>query len=80
MLVHCAMTWTLLANFAPQKSGFPPGAVNEGFVMDKVALRKVFLQILKFCLVHIHQVSSGGVDIGLVSGICDICDIAHEIG
>jgi hypothetical protein len=39
-----------LAGIPPQKTGFSSGAVHVGFVVDKITLRQVLLQILRFPL------------------------------
>jgi hypothetical protein len=35
------------------EAGFTPGSVNVGFVVDKMTLEQVFLQVLQFSLVSI---------------------------
>jgi hypothetical protein len=35
------------------EAGFTPGSVNVGFVVDKVTLEQVFLQVLQFSPVSI---------------------------
>jgi hypothetical protein len=36
------------ASFSPQRPGFNPRAIHVRFVVDKLSLRKVFLQVPKF--------------------------------
>jgi hypothetical protein len=43
----------LVTGFSPQKPGFKPGSVHVGFVVEKVALGQVFLQVLWFSPVSI---------------------------
>jgi hypothetical protein len=37
----------------PRRPGFAPGSVHVGFVVDKMALEQVFLQVLRFSPVNI---------------------------
>jgi hypothetical protein len=50
-----AVPWlrSLVAGLSPQRPGFAPGSIHLGFVMDKVALGKVFLRVLRFSPVNI---------------------------
>jgi hypothetical protein len=45
-----AVPWLrrLVAGLSPRRPGFDPGSVHVGFVVDKVALGQVFLQVLRF--------------------------------
>jgi hypothetical protein len=45
-----AVPWLrrLVACLSPRRSGFDSGSVHVGFVVDKVALGQVFLQVLRF--------------------------------
>jgi hypothetical protein len=43
----------LVCGLSPRRSGFTPGSVHMGFVVDKVALRKAFLRVLLFSPVSI---------------------------
>jgi hypothetical protein len=38
----------LVAGFSPRRSGFAPGSVDVKFVMDKIALGQVRLQVFRF--------------------------------
>jgi hypothetical protein len=42
-----------LTGFSPRRSGFAPRAVHVEFVVDKVVLGQVFMQVLQFSLVNI---------------------------
>jgi hypothetical protein len=63
-----AVPWIrwLVAGLSPRRPGFAPRSINVGFVVDKVALRQVFLRVLRFCPVSIippslsKLISSGG--------------------
>jgi hypothetical protein len=50
-----AVPWlrSLVAGLSPRRSGFAPGSINVGFVVDKVALGQVFLRVLRFSPVNI---------------------------
>jgi hypothetical protein len=43
----------LVTGLSPWYAGFAPGSVHVGFVVDKVALGQVFLQVLRFSSVSI---------------------------
>jgi hypothetical protein len=53
----------LIAGLSPRRPGFAPGSVRVRFVVDKVALGQVSLQVLRFplsisfhhCYVHIYH-------------------------
>jgi hypothetical protein len=49
-----AVPWLrrLVAGLSPRRTGFDPGSVHVGFVVDKVALGQVFLRVLRFSLVN----------------------------
>jgi hypothetical protein len=49
-----AVPWLrrLVAGFPPRRPGFDPGSVQVGFVVDKVALGKVFSRVLRFSSVN----------------------------
>ena len=40
------------AGLSQRRSGFDPGSVHVGFVVDKVALGQVFLRVLRFSPVN----------------------------
>jgi hypothetical protein len=67
-----AVPWlrSLVAGLSPWRLGFTPGSIHVGFVVDKVALGQVFLQVLQFSPVNIsfhhHSPNSS-------SGECVIC-------
>jgi hypothetical protein len=42
----------LVAGLPPRRSGFDPGSVHVGFVVDKVALGQVFPRELRFSSVN----------------------------
>jgi hypothetical protein len=50
-----AVPWlrSLAAGLSPRRPGFAPGWIHVGFVVDKVALGQVFLQVLRFSPVSI---------------------------
>jgi hypothetical protein len=52
---------SLVAGLSPRRSGFAPGSIHVGFVVDKVALGQVFLRVLRFPLsiYHSRLISSG---------------------
>jgi hypothetical protein len=39
-----------VTGLSPRRPGFSPGSVNVGFVLDKVALRKLFIRVFRFPL------------------------------
>jgi hypothetical protein len=39
---------SLVAGLSPRRHGFAPGSIHVGFVVDKVALGQVSLQVLRF--------------------------------
>jgi hypothetical protein len=43
----------LVVSLSPNRPGFAPGSVHVGFVVDRVALGQVLLQVLRFSLVSI---------------------------
>jgi hypothetical protein len=47
-----AVPWlkSLVAGLSPRRTGFAPGSIHVGFVVDKVALGQVFLRVLRFPL------------------------------
>jgi hypothetical protein len=58
-----AVQWLkrLVTGLSPRRPGFAPGSIHVGFVVDTVALRHVFLRVLRFSrtniippLLHIH--------------------------
>jgi hypothetical protein len=60
---HQALQWLklLVGGLSPRRTGFAPGSIHVGFVVDKVALGQVFLPVLRFSpaniippLLHIH--------------------------
>jgi hypothetical protein len=62
-----AMPWLkrLVAGLSPQRPWFTPGSIHVGFVVDKLALGQVFLQVLQFSpaniippLLHIHRITA----------------------
>jgi hypothetical protein len=42
----------LVAGLLPRRPGFDPGSVHVGFVVDKVALKQVFLRVHRFSPVN----------------------------
>jgi hypothetical protein len=42
--------WRIVAGLPLRRPGFDPGLVHVGFVVDKVALRQVFLRVFGFPL------------------------------
>jgi hypothetical protein len=44
------MAQRLVANLSPRRTGFAPGSVHVGFVVDKAALGQGFLRVLRFPL------------------------------
>jgi hypothetical protein len=52
---YWAVTWLrrLVAGLSPQRPGFDPASVPVGFVVDKVALRQVFLRVLWLSFVNV---------------------------
>jgi hypothetical protein len=56
-----AVPWLrlLVAGLSPQRPGFAPRSIHVGFVVDRVALGQVFLQVLRFSPVNIsfHRLS-----------------------
>jgi hypothetical protein len=51
-------SYTGKAGFQPWEPGFMPRSVHVDFVVDKVALRPVSLQVLRFS--HQYHSSAGG--------------------
>jgi hypothetical protein len=49
-LEYMAVPWLrrLVAGLPPRRSGFDPGPVHVGFVVDKVALGQVFPRVVRF--------------------------------
>jgi hypothetical protein len=49
------MPWLrrLVTGLPPRRSGFAPGSVHVGFVVDRVAMGQVFLAVLRFFPVSI---------------------------
>jgi hypothetical protein len=43
----------LVAGLSSRRSGFEPGSLNVGFLVDKVALGQVLLRVLRFSPVNI---------------------------
>jgi hypothetical protein len=67
-MVMQRLRW-LVAGLLPWWPGFTPGPVHVEFVLDKVALGQVYLQVLQFTIniisTWVHTlVSSGGLTIG----------------
>jgi hypothetical protein len=67
--------WYNYARISPRRPGFAPRAVHMGFVVDKAALRQVFLRVLRFSpvntippLIDIHSCMIWRLDNGPVSG------------
>jgi hypothetical protein len=65
----------LFAGFSPRRPGIASRSVHVGFVLDEVALRQVFLRVLRFSpviiippLLHIHSCIIWGMDRGPVNG------------
>jgi hypothetical protein len=66
--IMSAVPWLrrLVAGISPQRTGFAPGSVRVGFVVDKVALGQAFLWVLWFSPVNINppelhtHIPSGG--------------------
>jgi hypothetical protein len=66
--VKVAVIWfrRLFVGLYRRSHGFTPGSIDVGFVVDKVALRLVFLRVLRFSPVNIIPpsfsilISSGG--------------------
>jgi hypothetical protein len=56
----------LIAGLSPRRLGFAPGSIHVGFVVDKVALRQVFLRVLRFSPVNIsfHRRSPSSYHLG----------------
>jgi hypothetical protein len=54
-----AVPWLrqLVTGLSPRGPGFAPGSIRVGFMVDKVALRQVFLRVLRFSPVSIIQPS-----------------------
>jgi hypothetical protein len=55
ILFLMAVPWLrwLVAGHSPRRSGFAPGSIHVGFMVDKIALRQVFLRVLRFpCQCH----------------------------
>jgi hypothetical protein len=52
---HLAVPWLrrLVTGLSPRRPGFAPGSVHVGFVVDKIALRQVFLRVLRVFPVNI---------------------------
>jgi hypothetical protein len=50
-----AVPWfrSLVASLSPRRTGFAPGSIHVGFVVDKGALAQVFLRVLQFFPVNI---------------------------
>jgi hypothetical protein len=48
--IHWAVPWLrrLIAGLSRRRSGFDPGSVHVGYVVDKMALGQVFLRVLRF--------------------------------
>jgi hypothetical protein len=72
---HCAVTkslpyavpWprSLVAGLSPRRPGFAAGSIHVGFVVDKVALRQVFLGVLRFSLsISFHRRSPNSYHVG----------------
>jgi hypothetical protein len=53
-IYRMAVPWLrrLVAGLSPRRSGFDPGSVHVGFVVDKVALGQVFPRVLRFSPVN----------------------------
>jgi hypothetical protein len=49
-----AIFQAVVAGLSPRRSGFAPGLVNVGFVVNKVALGQTFLRVLRFLFVSIN--------------------------
>jgi hypothetical protein len=59
-----AVPWlrSLVTGLSPRRPRFAPGSIHVGFVVDKVALGQVFLQVLQFSPVSLSLfklISSG---------------------
>jgi hypothetical protein len=63
VFLPAAVPWLkrLVAGLSPRKSGFAPGSIHVGFVVDKVVLRQIFLRVIRFSpaniippLLHLH--------------------------
>jgi hypothetical protein len=52
-----AVPWLrrLVAGLSPRRSGFDPGSVHVGFVVDNMALGQVFPRVLRFSPVNLIQ-------------------------
>jgi hypothetical protein len=61
---------SLAAGLSPRRSGFAPGSIHVGFVVDKVALGQVFPRVLHFSPVNIIPPSLSKL---ISSGECVIC-------
>jgi hypothetical protein len=63
-----AVPWlrSLVTGLSPRRSGFAPGSIHVGFVVDKVALGQVFLRVLRFSTVNIsfHRRSPNSYHLG----------------
>jgi hypothetical protein len=58
----------LVAGLSPRRHGFAPGSVHVGYVVGKVALGQVFVQVVRFSLsVSFHRgysYNTWGITIG----------------
>jgi hypothetical protein len=57
---------SLVAGLSPRRPGFAPGSIHVGCVVDKVALRQVFLRVLRFSPVNksFHRRSPNSYHLG----------------
>jgi hypothetical protein len=51
ILLDVPWLWRLVAGLSPRSPVFSPGSLRMGFVVDKVAIRQVFLRVIRFSLV-----------------------------